>query len=350
MAGAFRSSAQHAGQQFLGLIDEALTEALSRDAVIKVLGNKLSGKLAEMHSDLEVIGRLTASGSQDGEEVQGGKASYILPAIIWFVLAYDSFQEAALANALLGGETCVRALFIGLLVASRDGPDSFKKMWTHLDVSAVSNMMRLHSLPISRYPLFGRAPFKLCMVPGSCQSSDAEVVHRHMHNVTTAAIVVPLSGGSSREHRYRIFSRLNATKLLEAGGADAENVAQPLDWIEEEDGPWEPPQIAHRVGCVARYFQFTTRSGRHAPLSTWPAKAMCEFSLLNSVAYDSFDLVLPEPLAYIIGGAVLVAGRHKVDVKLPSLAFDVSSAAPKWSALCSHVGLVKLPEEKWQLD
>ncbi|CAE8720306.1 unnamed protein product, partial [Polarella glacialis] len=185
--------------------------------------------------------------------------------------------------------------------------------------------------------------------------------------VTVAAAVVPWgvvsSGSGSQQHRYRMFVRIDARHLLEAlnrsqslapEGSGAKAQAQPVDWVEDEDGPWQPPapklEETTSALCVARYFQFTTKRGRHAPLSLWPAKSMCQLSLDSAVAHESFDMTLPEALDQVIGGAVLAVGRRQLDVKLPRMLASPSAVKPEWSGRCRHVGLVKMPQGEWNLD
>ncbi|CAK9084849.1 Hypothetical protein SCF082_LOCUS40227, partial [Durusdinium trenchii] len=252
MISALRSAAQGAScEHFHGLLDEVLTEVQSRASVLSVTG-ELSGSLATLHSDKEVIGRLTASGDAPGDEVQSEKTSFAIPAILWFVLAYDSLTTALNASNLLGGATTGRAIFVALLFACRDGVESLPLQFEHL--------------PLSFKPLWSAPVLRLCSKPGTCHQPGKA---RRLHGVAVDAVILPEFTCTSGRHCYRIFMRFNGSALLESSSPEA----QPLDWDEEEDGPWRPPDLA--ATCLARYFQFATVSGRHAPFGLWPANAMC---------------------------------------------------------------------------
>merc|ERR1712216_46218 len=104
---------------------------------------------------------------------------------------------------------------------------------------------------------------------------------------------------------YRLYIRVDASAIFELEGGGGIAMAAPDDWDEEADGHWEPGPGEATVDCLARYFQFSTVSGRHAPFGLWPEKAMCKLSVASPIAHDYFELVLPERLAYVIGGVVL---------------------------------------------
>lgn len=333
---ALRGAADRSGAQFNSIIDEALSEAQSREAFAKV-GAGFQDAFAAIRGDVEVVGRMTASGSEMGQEVQGGKTSYIIPAIVWLVVAYDSFAEAAVANALFGGESGVRAIFVGLLLAARDGESAVPAAWR--DQLAAKLPMGCRAPPFVQ-------PLRLCEVPGACHSGDGWAGELNMYGVAVAAALVsrasgPPNGGPHWE--YRVFVRLDATMILYGGGT-----SRPSDWDEEEDGVWEPPPndpTSGRVACLARYFQFTGASGRHAPFSVWPLEAMCELTLEQPIAHESFDLLMSEPLTDVIGGAV-VGDKGRI-VKLPRLQVAANAEAPGWSEHCTHIGTINLRDGKW---
>ncbi|CAE7753550.1 unnamed protein product [Symbiodinium pilosum] len=286
----------------------------------------LSGTLAEIHSDAQVLGRLTASGESPGDEVQSAKTSFVLPAILWYVLAYDSLPEALAASAELGGSgSSARALFVGLLMAARDG------LPEELEGHAPPPHLPLSFRPV----LLSGAALKLCRHPGHCQSQS-----RDLNGVETEAAVLPQDQCGEGRHCYRIFMRFDGSRLL----GKAQPKEAPDDWDEEEDGPWRPEELG--ASCVARYFQFITESGRHAPFGLWPADSMCKFLPELPVWHDSFEVSTPEPLSGLIGGAVLRAGTHRVDIKIPSLSMR-EPKRPDWAKQCTHVGRVKLPQGEW---
>ena len=170
---------------------------------------------------------------------------------------------------------------------------------------------------------------------------------RHMHHMTIVASVVALEPRGDF-HMYRIFVSINATELL---SKLLLRKTKPHDWVDSEDGPWEPPGDAAESGhvsCLARYFQFTTSTGRHAPFSLWPSQALCHLTQGAPVAYESFDVLLPERMKGLIGGVVIGSGGGIV--KLPSLSVNQNAKAPEWHELCDHFGTVRLPEGKWTLD
>ncbi|CAE7752248.1 unnamed protein product [Symbiodinium sp. CCMP2592] len=322
MAGALRAAA--VGDHFGALVDEVLSEAQSRAAVIAAGG--LSGKLAEIHSDEQVLGRLTSSGESPGDEVQSAKTSFVLPAILWYVLAYDNLSEALAASAALGGSGGpARAIFIGLLLACRDGV-----------AEELAGQAPPPHLPIAFRPvLLSGAVLKLCRQPGLCQRKS-----RELNGVEAEAAVLPQEQCGAGRHCYRIFMRFDGSGLLEKAGPKE----APPDWDEEEDGPWTPDEVG--ANCVARYFQFITQSGRHAPFGLWPADSMCKFQPEVPVWHDSFEVSAPEPLSGLIGGAVLHAGAKRFDVKIPSLSM-LEPQRPDWAKHCTHVGRVKLPQGEW---
>lgn len=335
MAWALREAAAAVGPQYRSIVDEAVAEAQSRDGILAALGGHLApdNPLAKMHSDAAVLGRLTASGETPGEDVQSGLIPYVTPAIIWFAIAYSSFHEATLASAQLGGDTAPRGLFVGLLHAALQGGGGD---------APKGGAARFRS----RVPPF-LPTFALCVRAGHCQvAGGASAGERLMHRVSVSAAVVALGSEGGVMPRYRIFVRLDASRLLEERPAQLE---RPHDWDEEEDGPWEPPDeelsIEGKVACLARYFQFTTSQGRHAPFGLWPQHALCQLTREEPTGYDSFDVELPEPLSLLIGGAVL--GKASRDVKLPSLVVDPEASPPEWAGRCTHVGLVRLPQGKW---
>merc|ERR1712176_514393 len=128
-----------------------------------------------------------------------------------------------------------------------------------------------------------------------------------------AAVVpqVPLG----RMLKYRMYVRIDASKLFQGSAAHV----KPIDWDDKEDGEWElslDESHGKSINCLARYFQFTTSSGKHEPFGLWPANAMCKLTPDKPIAHDSFDLALPEALTQVIGGAVL-GGRVEKDVRLP---------------------------------
>eukprot|EP00435_Cladocopium_sp_Y103_P007928 s527_g2.t1 len=323
MLEALRAAAR-CGAHFSGLVEEVLAEVTSRGAVLSVTG-QLTGTLAAMHSDQEVISRLTSSGDSPGDEVQSEKTSFAIPAILWFVLAYDTLPAALAASSALGGAgSAPRGLVVALLLACRDG------------VGELFAEAQTQRLPLSFKPLLGHAPvLRLCSKPGSCHTSGRA---RETNGVRVDAAMLPEHSTScAGRYCYRIFMRFDATHLLD------EKTTEPVDWNEEEDGPWTPPETS--ASCLARYFQFSTESGRHAPFGLWPANAMCQFSRELLVWHDSFEVSVPEPLSGLIGGAVLKAGHRRVDVKLPSLSMEPKR--PDWAEHCTHVGRVKLPPAEW---
>ncbi|CAE7769978.1 unnamed protein product [Symbiodinium sp. CCMP2456] len=162
MADALRAAA--VGDHFGALVDEVLSEAQSRAAVMAAGG--LLGKLAEIHSDEQVLGRLTSSGESPGDEVQSAKTSFVLPAILWYVLAYDHLSEALASSAALGGSGGpARAIFIGLLFACRDGV-----------AEELAGQAPPPHLPIAFRPvLLSGAVLKLCRQPGLCQRKSREL-------------------------------------------------------------------------------------------------------------------------------------------------------------------------------
>jgi len=316
-------------------VEEALTEAQSRDAFLAAAGSGTAGSLADAYGDEAVLGRLTASGERSGTEVQGGQTSYIVPAIIWLAVAYNSLGEAVAANVLLGGASAVRAIFVGLLLAARDGPDAIPAAW--------AKRLRPRRSVGPRLPAF-LPPLRLCPAPGACHGADgwAEEV-REQGVAVAAAIVRPALQGSME--RYRMFVRIDATDLLGRGAEGAQT--KPHDWDDAEDGEWEPAG-PKEAACLARYLQFTSASGRHAPFGLWPAEAMCQLTRSSPLAHESFDVVLTEPLAHVIGGIVL--GSQARVVKLPRLSVDPAATAPGWSRLCEHVGTIRLPEGRWDIE
>ncbi|CAE7388909.1 unnamed protein product [Symbiodinium microadriaticum] len=155
--------------------------------------------------------------------------------------------------------------------------------------------------------------------------------------------VLPQEQCGAGRHCYRIFMRFDGSGLLEKAGPKE----APFDWDEEEDGPWTPDEVG--ANCVARYFQFITESGRHAPFGLWPADSMCKFEPEVPVWHDSFEVSAPEPLSGLIGGAVLHAGAQRFDVKIPSLSM-LEPQRPDWAKHCTHVGRVKLPQGEWSFQ
>jgi len=341
-AAAFRDAADKVGSQYHAVIDEALAEAQSRDAFAAVAAghgtSRAAAKLGAFahkgpfQSDAEIIGRLTASGETPGQEVQGDKTSFAIPAIIWFVLAYDTFHDAALASALLGGESALRGVFVGFLSAARGG--SIPAPWLDQLVERPKFASQLPSFVM---------PLQLCMAPGTCQAGETFAGERRMHGISVAATVIRLEHHGPKPI-YRIYVRINGTERLSRSPPKV----RPKDWDDGEDGPWEPPDPVEQVSCLARYFQFTTHSGRHAAFGVWPAHAMCQLTLAAPIAHESFDVSLPEPLSRLIGGMVL--GSEPLDVKLPILTVDAGAVMPVWGELCDHVGLVELPKGKWYID
>eukprot|EP00434_Breviolum_minutum_P011523 symbB.v1.2.010159.t3/scaffold660.1/size175713/16 len=326
MLSALRQAAT-SGEQFHGLVDEVMAEVQSRESVLSVTG-ELTGTLASLHSDAQVIGRLTASGEAPGDEVQSEKTSFAIPAILWFVLAYDSLPAALEASTSLGGAlraVAARAVFVGFLLAARDGVSE--------QIASASVHERL---PLSFQPLLSAPVLRLCAKPGACHEPGRA---RRLNGVAVDAAMLPEPTCASGRHCYRIFMRFDASSLLDL------NPQQPDDWDEEEDGPWSPDS---KASCLARYFQFFTASGRHAPFGLWPAHAMCQFSQELLVWHDSFEVSVPEPLSGLIGGAVLRAGHRRVDAKLPSLTMEPKR--PEWAKHCTHVGRVKLPPAEWSFD
>jgi hypothetical protein len=337
---ALHAAADFAGSQFHAVIDDAASEAQSRDNRKRLLpmSDDGSGGPASafrlVREDMEVIGRLTASGDQMGQEVQGGKTSFILPAIIWLVLAYDTFSDAVVASFLLGGESVVRSMFVGMLLAARDGPGSVPQEW--IDQLTAQPDIRV------RVPTFVM-PFYLCKIPGACHVGEGWTGERSMHHVKTTAVVLHRQPRGEYFH-YRIFVKIDAAELLQAH-------VKPSDWDDQEDGQWEPPNDSIESGqveCLARYFQFTSSSGRHAPFGIWPARALCRLTRAAPVAYESFDLVLPERLRELIGGVVIGSKGHLV--KLPALAVNRNAKAPTWEKQCEHIGTLRLPEGKWSTE
>lgn len=327
MLAALREAAR-CGEHFSGLVDEVLAEVSSRASLLSVTGEFLTGTLAAMHSDHEVIGRLTSSGFAPGDEVQSETTSFAIPAILWFVLAYDTLPEALAASSALGGAAAPRGLVVALLLACRDG------------VGELFADVRIQRLPLSFKPLLGAPVLRLCSKPGSCHESGRA---RLTNGVRVDAAMLPEhSTGCANRYCYRIFMRFDASHLLD----HPNNQPPPVDWNEEEDGPWMPPETS--ASCLARYFQFSTASGRHAPFGLWPANAMCHFSQDVLVWHDSFEVSVPEPLSGLIGGAVLKAGHRRVDVKLPSLSMEPKR--PDWAERCTHVGRVKLSSAEWSFE
>lgn len=344
IAHALHAAADGAGSQFHAVIDDALSEAQSRDNHRAALlgagaaaGASAGGErdiFKDAQEDMEVIGRLTASGDQLGQEVQGGKTSYIIPAIIWLVVAYDTFSDAVLANFALGGESSVRAIFVGLLMAARDGQRAIPHAW-------VDQLVARPELKI-KVPGFVM-PFYLCKIPGACHAGEGWNGERRMHHVSISGVLLPVDRRGDF-YAYRVFVRIDASELLR-------RQVKPGDWDDDEDGAWEPPDGATesgQVSCLARYFQFTSSSGRHAPVGLWPAEALCQLTQDAPVAHESFDVVLPERLRDLIGGAVI--GNKDRIVKIPALTVSYRAKAPPWEKLCDHVGTFRLPEGKWTLE
>lgn len=336
MASALHAAADSAGSQFHAVIDDAVSEAQSRDNAIAFSCRdsedcKELDPLQAVQVNVDVLGRLTASGDQLGQEVQGGKTSYIVPAIIWFVIAYDSFPDAVQANYLLGGESAVRAIFIGLLLVARDGQRAIPETWKEQLVARPDMEIKVPAFVM---------PFYLCKIPGGCHVGDGWMGERTMHHVTTAAAVLPMERRGDF-YVYRIFVRIDAVVLLH-------RQAKPSDWDDNEDGIWEPPDAdlkSGQVTCLARYFQFTSSSGRHAPFGLWPSEALCQLTREAPIAHESFDVLLPERLKDLIGG-VVIGSRGRM-VKLPSLSVNRKAKAPDWHKLCEHIGTLRLPEGKW---
>ncbi|CAJ1364568.1 unnamed protein product [Effrenium voratum] len=192
------------GSGLQALVEEVLSEVQSREAVRAQLGD-LTGPLAAFHSDAEVLGRLTSSGGAPGDEVNSAKTSFAIPAILWFVLAYETADAALHASSALGGDgQWSRAFFVGLLLGCRDGVPGAKEV----------------QLP--RFQPFAGPALQLCRKPGNCQSSS-----RSLDGVVVDAALAeePCPGLC-----YRIFMRFNASSLLQSR---AERLTMPPDWDEE---------------------------------------------------------------------------------------------------------------------
>lgn len=333
MAEALLQAAAQTGLQYRSVIDQAVTEATTRDNLVAAGGG--DGPVAAFHTDSAVLGRLTSSGWTPSADVHTGLIPFVMPAIIWFAVAYDSLTEAAAANLALGGASAARGIFIGLLYGARDG---FPQVQGGVDSKPWA--IHLRSKVLSFLP-----PLSLCTRPGHCQAGGAASAERRMRGVTVSAAIVG-EEASDTMFKYRVFVLLDASELL----ARPVVFEKPSDWDDDEDGDWEPPTAAAlegHVGCLARYFQFALRSGRHAPLSVWPANRLWQLSRASPAACDSFVVETPERVRSVIGGVVL--GEAKLDVKLPTLVVDEDAEPPPWTESCSHVGVVRLPDARWRL-
>jgi len=330
------AAAESAGPQYHAVINDVLSEAESRDAIRNALATVAADAvkegllqvLATRHSDMAVVGRLTASGEEPGREVQAGQASFSMPAILWLTVAYENFPEAVMANARFGGESAVRAVFIGLLIAARDvlgsvNDDALAASRSALPAQAFNDAVRLLD-----------KPWRLCTLPGLCRGSKYFRGRRRMHGVVVEAAVETLEPLGNRL-RYRIFTSIDVSMHLGVNMSLAATARMESD--------------SSSMVCLARYFQFTTVHGRHAPFGLWPAEALCEFSHRSPVAKDSFDVLLPEPLEYIIGGVMIHTQDGAIDIRLPRLAIrrHERPEPPRWASACTQVGSVRFPNGEW---
>eukprot|EP00971_Amphidinium_carterae_P000909 17687-Amphidinium_carterae.1 len=128
---ALHGAADIAGPQYHAVLEGILSEAQSRESIQAAMAKASSEQkqalkrvLGTRHNDMAVISRLTASGADPGREAQAGQASYLMPAVLWLAVAYETLPQAAVANARLGGESSMRAIFIGVLLAARDGANA----------------------------------------------------------------------------------------------------------------------------------------------------------------------------------------------------------------------------------
>ena len=51
------------------------------------------------------------------------------PAILYFILKYDNFKEAEIANVNSGGDSAARGIIIGMIFGARDGEEALTKEW-----------------------------------------------------------------------------------------------------------------------------------------------------------------------------------------------------------------------------
>lgn len=309
---ALRASAVDVTPSLLGHVDDAVSELQAREAF--AMSGAQPDAFERARDDVQIIQRILAGAR--AEVVQGAEAQFAVAAVMWLLVAYTSFDDAAEANLLLGGETCARGLFVGLVIAARDG-------------------VGLHGWhrqpPPYSAPAFV-APLQLCSPPTFCGGSTSS--EHTMYGVTVAVAVTQLSP----RNLYRIFLRSNATKAFD--------LVRPRDWDDDEDGDWLPVQ-SQSVRWVARYLQFTTAEGWHVPLGRWPVTSMHAFTPESPVVHESLDVELPEALVELIGGMVV---SSDVVVYVPRVAVSRQPQEPTWAPLCDHLGHVTLPSGRWRLE
>lgn len=85
------------------------------------------------------------------EPIKVGKASPTegtLPGALYFILKYGNLKEAAIANAMVGGDNASRAVAIGMVLGAKEGiegiPEAWRKTLNHWD----SSMALLKKLPL----------------------------------------------------------------------------------------------------------------------------------------------------------------------------------------------------------
>merc|ERR1711988_2024875 len=66
------------------------------------------------------------------EPIKVGKASPTegtLPGALYFILKYKSFEKAAVANAMVGGDNASRAVAVGMVLGAKEGLEGIPQKW-----------------------------------------------------------------------------------------------------------------------------------------------------------------------------------------------------------------------------
>ena len=61
-----------------------------------------------------------------GQTCDGNEA---FPAVLYFILKYDNFKDAEIANVNSGGDSAARGMIIGMVFGARDGEETLPKEW-----------------------------------------------------------------------------------------------------------------------------------------------------------------------------------------------------------------------------